>query len=415
MVIRRRFSNVVRLIERCMIILLVLVVVVRCESKSDVLEGCMAHAPSPTVRGCPCVSSASHPLRLHMSKKMLLGLTETLPSLVEAKFRSAKASSSLLFSPTELSIIRTSTGIPFQLRFCPSLAKKPLPKLEAPTPTPKKHFDPFETPSPDLHIVDIPTTAPTHLLVLNKFPIIAEHFILATKANKQQTHILEQDDLEATHACLKAWGADSKQKRLFAFFNSGDHSGASQPHRHLQFLPVEHMRDSEAANGWNLLIDLILSGESSTDASSRLLQSTSIPFAHFGRRFDGEPTGQQLLGIYDELYGLAKDAVNDFIAKNPSAFALHPTEGGDSPISYNMAMTTAGMVILPRRSEGTMLKRPDGSEIGFVALNGTTLGGTMMVKHQEEWDVLRSQRGKLESILNAVGIPKDSDTYKSRV
>jgi diadenosine tetraphosphate (Ap4A) HIT family hydrolase len=152
----------------------------------------------------------------------------------------------------------------FQLRFCPSLAKKPIPKLEKPTPTPKKHFDPFDDPSPDLHITDIPLTAPTHLLVLNKFPIIAGHFILATKTNKQQTHILEQDDLEATYACLKAWGAEGKQKRLFAFFNSGEHSGASQPHRHLQFLPVENMRDHEEANGWDLLIDLILEGKRCT-------------------------------------------------------------------------------------------------------------------------------------------------------
>ncbi len=50
-------------------------------------------------------------------KKMLLGLSEALPSLVDAKFKAAKASSSLLFSPTELSIIRTSSGIP--VRTCP--------------------------------------------------------------------------------------------------------------------------------------------------------------------------------------------------------------------------------------------------------------------------------------------------------
>lgn len=114
--------------------------------------------------------------------------------------------------------------------------------------------------------------------MLNKFPIIAEHFILATKTNKQQTHVLEQDDLEATYACLKAWGEGaaegSKQKRLFAFFNSGDHSGASQPHRHLQFLPVEHMRDSEATNGWDLLIDLILSNEKSP-GTSEFVRGTS--------------------------------------------------------------------------------------------------------------------------------------------
>lgn len=71
--------------------------------------------------------------------------------------------------------------------------------------------------------------------------------------------------MEATYACLRAWGgADSKQKRLFAFFNSGDHSGASQPHRHLQFLPVEQMRDSEEASGWELLIDLVLSDKQGT-------------------------------------------------------------------------------------------------------------------------------------------------------
>lgn len=248
--------------------------------------------------------------------------------------------------------------------------------------------------------------------------------------------MLEQDDLEATYACLKVWAEDDKQRRLFAFFNSGDHSGASQPHRHLQFLPVERMRDSPATDEWSLLIDSILSRESNagefvfvtsaldwyrllltrrTGHSSPTLQNTNIPFVHFGRRFDAEPTGQQLLSIYHELYSLAKATVDEFIARDPSAFALHPTENGDSPISYNMGMTTEGMVIVPRRSEGTMLKRPDGSEIGFVALNGTTLGGTMMVKHQEEWDVLRSQRGKLDSILDAIGIPRVSGTYKSHV
>jgi ATP adenylyltransferase len=159
----------------------------------------------------------------------------------------------------------------FQLRYCPSLAKKPIPKLDKNPP--KKHFDPFENPSADLHIVDIPTGTPSHLLVLNKFPIIAGHFILATKSNKKQTHVLEQDDLEATYACLKAWQHDSKQKRLFAFFNSGDHSGASQPHRHLQFLPVETMRDSEVTNGWDLLIDMILSN-SEVKSTGKLVRTT---------------------------------------------------------------------------------------------------------------------------------------------
>lgn len=113
--------------------------------------------------------------------------------------------------------------------------------------------------------------------MLNKFPIIAEHFILATKSNKKQTHVLEQDDLEATYACLKAWqaGTSSKQKHLFAFFNSGEHSGASQPHRHLQFLPVESMRDGDAMGDWDLLIDLILSGKD-VQAKGRLKRHVRV-------------------------------------------------------------------------------------------------------------------------------------------
>ncbi|CAG5178057.1 uncharacterized protein ALTATR162_LOCUS8513 [Alternaria atra] len=341
---------------------------------------------------------------------MLLGLSEALPSIAKRKFEAAKASSDLLFSPTELAIIRTSAGIPFQLRYCPSLAKKPIPKLQ--DATPKQKVDPFENPPPALHLADIPATNPTHFLVLNKFPIISEHFILATKPNKKQTHLLEQDDLEATYAVLEAWQADSSegQKRLLAFFNSGDHSGASQPHRHLQFLPVEGMRDSKKASDWSLLIDLILSSPAAktTDGHVTFLQHPSLPFTHFAYPFDSKPSGTQLLDIYSRLYDAAKTAVDAFISSNPNSFALNPTDDGDLPISYNLAMTTAGMVILPRRAEGTMLLRDDGSEIGFAALNGTTLGGTMMVKHQDEWDMLREKPGLLDHILSGIGIPKTS-------
>lgn len=320
------------------------------------------------------------------------------------------------------------------MRYCPSLAKKPLPKLDQNMP--KQKVDPFENPPESLHLIDIPTANPTHFLVLNKFPIIAQHFILATKSNKQQTHVLEQDDLEATYACLKAWqdggggGADNQQKRLLAFFNSGEHSGASQPHRHLQFLPVEGMRESEKTSNWDMLIDVILSrrepsppGKSlvcpkptcpstqlrpAPDTPAGLLQHPDLPFTHFAQPFESEPSGPQLLEIYNRLYKVARASIDAFISSHPGQFALHPVDTGDLPISYNLAMTTAGMVILPRRAEGTMLRRDNGTEIGFVALNGTTLGGTMMVKHQDEWDTLRNTPGLLDTILAGIGIPRAS-------
>jgi ATP adenylyltransferase len=96
--------------------------------------------------------------------------------------------------------------------------------------------------------------------VLNKFPIIANHFILATKLFKEQSHELEADDLAATLACLKEWekpSADGTTGRLFAFFNSGSNSGASQAHRHVQFLPIDDMREGDTNQEWEPLIDLL--------------------------------------------------------------------------------------------------------------------------------------------------------------
>jgi len=146
-----------------------------------------------------------------------------------------------------------------------------------------------------------------------------------------------------------------------------------------------------------------------------LLQHPGIPFTHFALSFESQPSGPELLSTYTKLYNAAKAAVDRWIAANPNQLALHAIDGGDLPISYNLAMTTSGMAILPRRREGTMLHRDDGSDIGFVALNGTTLGGTLMVKHQEEWDVLRTKPGALDNILNSIGIPKEPSPSKAHV
>ncbi|KAF2270923.1 Ap4A phosphorylase-like protein II [Lojkania enalia] len=346
--------------------------------------------------------------------KMLLGLSEALPHLVEAKFRSAKAAQSLIFSHTELTLIRASEGVPFQLRYCPALASKPDPKKDegrnsAP---PAKKPDPFDEPPHDLLIAHIPSTNPSHLLVLNKFPVIPEHFILATRANKQQTHALEQDDLEATYACLQAWqsGEAHGNKRLFAFFNSGEHSGASQPHRHLQFLPVERMKANDTPDGWDPLIDLLSDTQSvvSKDTSSRLLQHPAIPFTHYALSFPSAPSGAQLHDAYNSLYEAAKEAVVDYIAAKSDDLTLHATEGGSLPISYNLAMTTTSMAICPRRSGGFMLQRDDGTDIGHVEVNGTVLGGTLMVSNSELWDILQSEPERLRAILKAIGIPRDT-------
>lgn len=151
----------------------------------------------------------------------------------------------------------------FQLRYCPILSRKPtgqqagieqqdggkgLQKCRKP--------DPFENPSAELLVAEISGGRSTHNLILNKYPVIPQHFILATKEYKEQTDLLEEDDLNVTYECLKEWEKGGPDKQLFAFFNSGDHSGASQGHRHLQFLPVEQMQGDDDDRIWRPLIDV---------------------------------------------------------------------------------------------------------------------------------------------------------------
>jgi ATP adenylyltransferase len=110
-----------------------------------------------------------------------------------------------------------------------------------------KLFNPFETPQKGLFITDLGSS---HYLVLNKFPVIPDHFILATTKFKEQTDLLEEEDIAATYECIKGYREAGEE--LFGFFNSGEHSGASQRHRHIQFLPVQSMR-SGMEEGFNYL------------------------------------------------------------------------------------------------------------------------------------------------------------------
>jgi sulfate adenylyltransferase (ADP) / ATP adenylyltransferase len=256
-------------------------------------------------------------------------------------------------------------------------------------------------------------------VVLNKFPVIAQHFILATKENKQQTDVLEPNDLEATFLCLKEWERHGSGGRLFTFFNSGEHSGASQPHRHLQFLPIESMQQGDEDGDWQILSDRISArsrrysaGAAATDVSPQ----SELPFTVFTRPLPLSPTAEDLFTIYTTLLSEATIAARSFDHANPDA-AASPLSSGKSrpaPISYNMAMTSSSMTLCPRRSEGSTLHREDGSEAGFVALNGTILGGTLMVKETEEWKILKSDSRVLDGLLARIGVPIGSSTSSSR-
>lgn len=305
----------------------------------------------------------------------------------------------------------------YQLRYCPALGKKPSNlKSDNGPKTPKP--DPFENPSPELLIAQFPPGNPTYNLILNKFPVIPNHFLLVTKDWQAQTDVLEKTDLEATYECLKAWDTDgdgsrsangSSPKSLFAFFNSGDDSGASQPHRHLQFLPVEAMRQP-GSESWHPLIDLLTSQPTSPSPSStpKFQHLSGLPFAHFALPIPPNPSADTLYSIYITLYKAAAAATR---GQTPSQVTEPITTEGPAAISYNLAMTRSTMMICPRRQETALVPvdpatARDIADPGVLSLNGTILAATLMVKAEGEWDSLRENPEHLTQVLATVGYPR---------
>ena len=134
---------------------------------------------------------------------------------------------------------------------------------------------------------------------------------------------------------------------------------------------------------------------------------------HYGQPVHPNVSASELHATYKGLYRAAEAAVRDYIQNNPGSLELHPTEGGSNPISYNLALTTSFMAICPRRKEGEMLRRSDGSEVGLVALNGTLLAGTLMVKGEDEWNMLRNSNTSLDDVLGAIGFPHSATKSNS--
>ncbi|KAH0565813.1 hypothetical protein GP486_000782 [Trichoglossum hirsutum] len=366
-----------------------------------------------------------------------------LQSAVKKKYSSALSGRHLTFSPTHLAIIHVN-GVPFQLRYCPALSKKPQQASSSTAQTTDKP-NPFLNPSDDLLVVQIPSDKPTHNIVMNKYPVIPHHFILSTTAFKPQTGLLEEQDLGTAYSCLREWEAgtsetaNSRKPRLFAFFNSGEHSGASQPHRHIQFLPVEDMAADQESDGWSLLADDIFSETDVSDqcelgsllmlcgvaepepaqksASPVMRSHRNIPFAHFASPLSLNPSPSDLHRLYMSLYEKAVEAVRAHIETKPDddLKVISTADGSAAVISYNLALTTKSMVLCPRRRGHVTLEvkqtnNADNHVLGPIELNGTVLAGTLMVKTQSDWDKLRNgQEQTLRDVLIAIGIPRNQN------
>ncbi|KAL8286272.1 hypothetical protein RQP46_004760 [Phenoliferia psychrophenolica] len=282
-------------------------------------------------------------------------------------------------------------GIPFEIRFAPALAKKPTADKDT-ADKPKDTTDPFAPPYvPELFVVEDVVkefegdAGESYVVLLNKFCVTPRHFLLVTKEFVPQTSPLTPSQLLAAYSILKQLGA---REKFLAFFNCGPESGASQPHKHIQFIPL--------SNGVAPFDAYIAAHK--PDKSNSPFQMP-LPYANFTVGIQPPPgadLASYLCGNYLALFDLVIDHLRRSSMNDDSAVLQTPFRL--SALSYNVIMTESYIQIIPRTKESFTL---EGGE--QVSINSLGYAGAVLVKSQTALDGVK-KTGVL-AVLAECGYP----------
>ena len=185
--------------------------------------------------------------------------TDLQPGLSE---RIAKASrralecGALIPIDTSSRVVREH-GIEFLVRVAKNLERKDRERAAGEGFT--SRTNPFLPYDEDLFVADV---SATHVGLLNKFNVVDHHLLIITREFAHQDEPLTDTDFDALWRCLTAMDG-------LGFYNGGVTAGASQPHKHLQMVPLPLFEPSvESAS------------EVDKEATSPHVISTSAPTTH---------------------------------------------------------------------------------------------------------------------------------------
>lgn len=163
-----------------------------------------------------------------------------------------------------------------------------------------------------------------HVLLLNKFPVVADHLLLVTRAFEDQESLLTRADFGALFDCAGT-------ERALAFYNAGAIAGASQRHKHLQLVPLP-LDDGDHA------------------VPLEPLYERGAPFAHAFEACPSDP------GEAHALY-----------------LALLARVGAERA-PYNLLMTPEWMLVVPRSRE----------RFDSISVNALGFAGSILVKNDAQ-------------------------------
>lgn len=295
--------------------------------------------------------------------------------------------------------VYVDNDVPFILKIASVLRDKPKGSLptnndshnSSNSPKLKKDWrNPFLPPDKDLFVCHLSST---HSLVLNKFNIVPYHALVITREFVPQEEPLTAADFSATWQVLTAMPRGG-----LSYFNRGPVSGASQPHKHMQIVPLP-LNSSllNSGNGDVLLQDppfwpaIAETTAGKPTWSAGVTSVSRFPFANFVARIDSTASvsdaGEMLAKAHATLVDLAFKAATMNIKSFPQAAEIDV-----SNFSYNTIATKEFIMVVPRSKEGS----------GPLNCNAMAFAGSFFVRGADELAFIK-EKGPFE-ILKDVGV-----------
>ncbi|TRM69493.1 HIT-like domain-containing protein [Schizophyllum amplum] len=306
-----------------------------------------------------------------------------------ATFEAAKATGNLFFFPSTVHTHVDDFGISYEIRLCPALQHKPplpTPHFDADPEKEKKKPDPFAPPyNEKLLIGELrgEEEEDQYVLLLNKFSVVPYHFLMVTKKFQSQSSPLMPPELAQAYKLLDA--AHRTGQNMFAFYNCGDLSGASQPHKHIQFLPVPAEEVSPPIER--------LAREQQLETIDRPFTISKLPYANHVFRLPSDLAMQSTEQLEDTLCSAFLQLLDLTIST-----VRHNADYPSGNPSYNVLLTRSHIHVIPRRFENHTLQAT-GEELSVNALGAA---GMLLVKSEPEMEAVKAEG--LGKILRSVGL-----------
>ncbi|WP_246262076.1 ATP adenylyltransferase family protein [Azoarcus taiwanensis] len=264
------------------------------------------------------------------------------PAMIDRVIAQARVDGVLLEIETEQEWIEDK-GIPFIVRWITSLVSKDAARARA-AGEKRAAFNPFLPPDPKLIIGDL---GPDHRVVLNKYPVIQRHLLMVTRRFEPQTAALHESDFRALALTLARLGG-------LGFYNGGSEAGASQPHKHLQWIPA-----TPGGAGLTRFTDRL--------SAAPLLEPhhrSGLPWRHAFVRHAGP------LGVNAEQLQQAFLLACEATGLPPAADPMPP---------YNLLADSQWLLVVPRSRE-----QHEG-----ISVNALGYAGSLFVRRPEQIDLVR--------------------------